>query len=53
MSRSKRQPIIKDGGFSSEYWRTIRRVQKNSLRKVPKNIDVTFFEVDDKLVEVL
>jgi hypothetical protein len=32
MSRSKKKPIVKEGGFGSEYWRTIRRVQKNEIR---------------------
>ena len=53
VSRSIKKDIIKDGGYGSEYWRTIRRVQKHHLSKIPKNIDVTFFEVNDKLVEEL
>ena len=53
MSRSRRKAIIKDGGFGSEYWRTVRRVQKQSLQKIPKNIEITFMDADDKLIEEL
>ena len=45
MSRSKRKDIIKDGGFSSEYWRHVRRVQNNSLRSNLQLIDLEEIEI--------
>lgn len=47
MSRSRKKPIIKDNGFHKDnYWRTVRRVQKSQLSKIPRNIDVTDLEDD-------
>ena len=54
MSRSKREPIIKDKGICrSDYWQRVRSAQKNEIRKIPKNIDVTWICVDDDLTEQL
>jgi hypothetical protein len=43
MSRSKRQPIIKDGPRnhkkSSLYWRTVRRVTKDKVRYFNETIE--------------
>jgi len=52
MSRSRRKPIIKDGGFGSEYWRTIRRVWKHQIRKIPRNV-VSWISVDDNEIDFL
>ena len=42
MSRSKKKPILKDRGLStSEYWKPVRREWKQSLSKIPRNMELT------------
>lgn len=51
MSRSTKQPWLKDKGNSRLYWRNIRRSWNNIINKIPSNIDVTFFQYDRDVVE--
>ena len=47
MSRSRKKAIYKDSGLStSEYWRPIRREWKQTLTRVPRGIEVTWWWYD-------
>ena len=47
VSRSRKQPIVKDKGIRrTDYLQRVRSAQKNELRKIPRNIDITYLDED-------
>lgn len=45
MSRSYRKAIVKDKSFTKNYWRSIRSSQNQTVRDIPRLVDVETYDI--------